>query len=166
MQETFDTLGLDWDKLIAQIISFGVLLWVLWRFAYKPVLDILDKRREKIEESVKNAEKIKLDMERTELDRKKVMLDANEQANNIIAEATKAASAQSEQKIQQAVAQAEEMIKKAGEATALEREKMMSELKQEVARLVVETSAKVTGKILTDEDQERLNKETVQHLAA
>ncbi|MFZ5806056.1 MAG: F0F1 ATP synthase subunit B [Verrucomicrobiota bacterium] len=166
MQETLHTLGIDWDKLIAQTVSFGVLLWVLWRFAYKPVLDILEKRRVKIEESLANAEKIKQEKARTELEKREVLLKANEQAVQILAEAQKTASAQSEKKIQETIAQAEAMIKKAEAAIDLERDKMMLELKREIARLVVETSAKVTGKILTQDDHNRLNQETLKHLAA
>lgn len=164
--EIIHTLGIDWDKLIAQTISFSVFLWVLWRFAYKPVLDILEKRRAKIEESLANAEKIKKDMERTELEKREIILKANEQAVQIVGEAQKAAAAQSEKKIQEAISQAETMIKKAEAAIDLERDKMMTELKKEVAHLVVETTAKVAGKVLTKEDHSRLNEETIKHLAA
>ena len=66
LAEVCQGLGIDWNKLIAQMISFGILLYVLWRFAYKPVLDILEKRRDKVEESLKNAEKIKHEVERIE----------------------------------------------------------------------------------------------------
>jgi F-type H+-transporting ATPase subunit b len=166
MEETLQTLGIDWDKLIAQTISFGILLWVLWRFAYKPVLDILEQRRAKIEESLKNAEKIKKDLAKTEEEKQNILSKANEDATRMITEAQKIANEQSEKKIQEAVQQAEALIKKAEDAMSNERDKMMSELKQEVARLVVETTSKVAGKVLTKEDQERLNKEAVQHLAA
>ena len=62
--------------------------------------------------------------------------------------------------------QAEEIIRKAGEATEADREKMMAELKAEIGRLVVETTAKVSGKVLTTDDQQRLIDETNKELAA
>lgn len=166
MQETLNTLGIDWNKLIAQMVSFGVLLFVLWRFAYGPVLDILEKRRAKIEESLANAEKIKRDLAQADMEKREILLKANEQAVNILAEAQKSAAAQSEKKIQESIAQAEGIIKKAETAMVVERDKMMSELKKEIARLVVDTTAKVTGKILTQEDHNRLNQETVKYLSS
>lgn len=166
MHETLEALGIDWNKLIAQIICFSVLLFVLWRFAYKPVLDILEKRRSKIEESLKNAEKIKNDLARTELERREMLLKANEQALQIIAEAQKTSAAQAEKKLQETTARAEALIKKAEDNIALDREKMMAELKEEIVRLVVEASARATGRILTTEDQNRLNQEALKQLLA
>jgi F-type H+-transporting ATPase subunit b len=71
-----------------------------------------------------------------------------------------------ERKLQEAVAQAEAMLKKAQEAIALERQQMMAELKREIGRLVIETTSKVSGKVLSTEDQRRLNEETLRELAA
>ena len=90
----------------------------------------------------------------------------NLQANKLIEEARAAAARVQEQETQKAIAAAEQIIAKAREAAAQDHARMMAELKREVGRLVVETTAKVTGKILTVEDQQRLAEETNRQLAA
>ena len=66
MDQTLHSLGIYWPKLLAQTINFGIVLFVLWRFAYRPVLTMLEQRRQKIAESITNAEKIKAELARTE----------------------------------------------------------------------------------------------------
>ena len=94
------------------------------------------------------------------------MSDANAKAQELIDEARAAAEKVGEAKAQEAVKQAEEIIRKAREATAADRDTMMAELKAEIGRLVVDTTAKVSGKVLTSEDQQRLIDETNKELAA
>ena len=159
-------LGVDGPKLIAQVINFAIVLFVLWRFAYKPVLEMLENRRQKIAESMDNAEKIKTELAETQAERDKVLAEANQKAQEMIADAKEAAQQVGEAEGQKAVKQAEEIIRKAREATDADREQMMSELKAEIGRLVVETTAKVSGKVLTAEDQQRLIDDTNRELAA
>jgi F-type H+-transporting ATPase subunit b len=164
--ELLDNLGVDGPKLIAQLINFGIVLFVLWWFAYKPVLEMLENRRQKIAKSMDEAEQIKAELAETQAERDKVMAEANAKAEKLIADAKEAAKQVGEAEGQRAVKQAEEIIRKAREATEADREKMMAELKAEIGRLVVETTAKVSGKVLTAEDQQRLIDETNKELAA
>jgi F-type H+-transporting ATPase subunit b len=112
------------------------------------------------------AEQIKTELAETQAERDKVMVTANQKAEKLIADAKEAAKQVGEAEGQRAVKQAEEIIRKAREATEADRERMLSELKAEVGRLVVETTAKVSGKVLTAEDQQRLIDETNKELAA
>ena len=159
-------LGLDWRELLTQLISFSCVFLVLWRFAYKPIFSMLQARKEKIAESLANAEKIKTDVARTEAERQKILTDAGEKADKLIDEARQAAARVREQETQKAIAAAEQIVSKAREAAAQERQQMLGELKREVGRLVVQTTTTVTGKILTPEDQRRLAEETEKQLAA
>ena len=159
-------LGLDWRELLTQLISFSCVFFVLWRFAYKPIFSMLQARKEKIAESLANAEKIKTDVARTEAERQKILADAGEKADKLIDEARQAAARVREQETQKAIAAAEQIVTKAREAAAQERQQMLGELKREVGRLVVQTTTTVTGKILTPEDQRRLAEETEKQLAA
>jgi len=86
--------------------------------------------------------------------------------SKLIEEAREAAGRVREQETQKAIAQAEQIIAKAREATALERDRMLVELKRDVGLLVVRTTSAVTGKVLTAEDQQRLAEETRRQLAA
>jgi F-type H+-transporting ATPase subunit b len=160
-----DKLGIDWRILIAQTISFSVVFFVLWKFAYGPIFAMLQARREKIAEALANAEKIKGDVARTEADRQKVLADAGDQANKLIDEARQAAARVRETETQKAIAAAEQIVSKAREVAAQDHARMLLELKREVGRLVVQTTATVTGKILTPDDQQRLAKETENQLA-
>jgi F-type H+-transporting ATPase subunit b len=164
--DTARDFGVDWSHLIAQVISFIIVAAALTKFAYKPILNVLDERRKRIAESLANAEKIKQELARTEAARQEVLNQANLQANKLIEEARAAAARVLEQETQKAIAAAEQIIAKAREAAAQDHARMLTELRREVGRLVVETTAKVTGKILTVEDQRRLAEETNRQLAA
>ncbi len=135
-------------------------------FAYKPILKVLEERKQRIADSLANAEKIKVELAATEAARQEVLNQVNLQANKLIEEARAAAARVQEQETQKAIAAAEQIIAKAREAAAQDHARMLAELKREVGRLVVETTAKVTGKILTVEDQQRLAEETNRQLAA
>jgi F-type H+-transporting ATPase subunit b len=160
----FDTLGIQWPKLIAQFINFAIVLFVLWRFAYRPIFNMLEARKARIAEGIANAEKIKAELAKTEAARQKILADAGDLANKIIADAREAAARVTEVETQKAIAAAEQIIAKAREAAAQERAAMFADLKREVGRLVVQTTTTVTGKILTPEDQRRLAEETQNQL--
>src|SRR3989440_2055169 len=159
------TFGVDWSHLVAQIISFTVVCVLLYKFAYKPVLTILEERRQRIAEGLANAEKSKAELVRTEAQRQEVLAQANTQANKLIEEARAAAARVQEQETQKAIAAAEQIIVKAREAAAQDHARMLIELKREVGRLVVQTTATVTGKILTPEDQRRIAEETARQVS-
>jgi F-type H+-transporting ATPase subunit b len=160
------TFGVSWPQLIAQIISFGIVCTCLYIFAYKRVLAMLEARRERIAEGLANADKIKAELARTEAQRLEVMSEANVQATKLIEEARAAAARVQEQETQKAIAAAEQIIAKAREAADADHARMLTELKREVGRLVVQTTAAVTGKILTPEDQRRLAEETAKQVTA
>jgi len=157
-------LGIQWKVLIAQLINFSIVFFVLWRFAYRPIFRVLETRRQKIAESVANAEKIKTELARIETERKRVLAQAGDVANQMIEEARDAAARVREAETQKAVAAAEQIVTKARAAAAQEHTRMLAELKREVGRLVVQTTATVTGKILTPDDQRRLAEETAKQL--
>ena len=159
-------LGIQWRILAAQAINFSIVFFVLWRFAYGPIFNMLQTRREKIAEALANAEKIKGDVARTEAERQKILADAGDKANKLIDDARQAAARVREQETQKAISAAEQIVVKAREAAAQDHARMLAELKREVGRLVVQTTATVTGKILTPEDQRRLAEETEKQLVA
>ena len=154
------TFGLDWPHLGAQVISFGIVCFLLYRFAYRRILAMLEARRKEIAEGLANAEKIKTELARTEAQRQEVMVQAKAQATQFMEEARAAAARVQEHESQKAIAAAEQIMVKARAAAAQDHARMLTELKREVGRLVLLTTATVTGKILTPEDQRRLAEET------
>jgi F-type H+-transporting ATPase subunit b len=159
-------LGIQWKILFAQTISFSIVFFALWRFAYRPIFAMLETRREKIAEGLTNAEKIKAELAHTESERKRILAQAGDQANKLIEQARTAAARVREVETQKAVAAAEQIVVKAREAAAQDHARMLAELKREVGRLVVQTTATVTGKVLTPDDQKRLAEETEKQLTA
>lgn len=159
------TFGVDWPHLIAQIISFSIVCLLLYFFAYKRVLAMLEERRQRIAEGLANAEKIKAELAKAEVQRQGILSQANDHALKLIEEARAAAARVQEQETQKAIAAAEQIISKAREAAAADHARMLAELRREVGRLVVQTTATVTGKVLTSDDQRRLAEETAKQLA-
>jgi F-type H+-transporting ATPase subunit b len=166
MEDTLHLLGIQWPKLLAQLLNFAIVMFILWRWAYKPVFAVLEGRRQKIAEGVTNAEKITVQLAKTEADRKAILTQAGDQANKLIEEARVAALRVREVETQKAILAAEQIMIKAREAAAQDHDRMLRELKREVGRLVVQTTTTVTGKILTPEDQRRLAEETEKQLAS
>lgn len=164
--DTATQFGVDWAHFIAQCLSFAIVLFLLQRFAYKPILQVLEERRQRIKEGLENAEKIKAELAKTEAARQEALNQANQQANELIEEARSAAAKVLEQETQKAIATANQIIAKAREASEAELVRMKTELRREVGRLVIETTAKVTGKVLSVEDHRRLAEETNKELAA
>lgn len=166
MGDTLNSLGIYWPKLLAQTINFGIVLFILWKFAYRPVLNMLAQRREKIAEAMVNADKIKAELAATEASRREILDKTNAVSNKLIEEARAAAARVQEVETQKAIAAANQIVAKAKEASEAELVRMKAELRKELVRLVAETTAKVSGKVLTLEDQKRLADETTKQLAA
>jgi F-type H+-transporting ATPase subunit b len=160
------TFGVDWPHLLAQIVSFSIVCFVLYRFAYRPILKMLEVRRQQIAQGLANAEKIKAELALTESQRREVLAQADAEGAKYIEEARAAAARLQEQEAQKAIAAAEQVLANARAAAAQDRARMLADLKREVGRLTVQTAAAVTGKILTPEDQRRLAEETARQLAS
>ncbi|PYI94051.1 MAG: ATP synthase F0 subunit B [Verrucomicrobia bacterium] len=165
-RETLETFGWNLQLFLSQVISFVIVAWLLRKFAYKPVLAVLEKRRQQIAEAQLNAEKIKQQLAEAEQRHAEILSKANAQAQKMIDEARDSAAHVAERKQQEAIAAAEQIVAKAREASAIEHERVMTELKRELGRLVVDTTAKVTGKVLTSDDQRRLQEEASRQIAS
>jgi F-type H+-transporting ATPase subunit b len=159
------TFGVDWPHLISQSISFAIVCGVLYAYAYKPILQILEARRQQIASGLANADKIKAELARIESERQAVLTKAGDEGKRLIDEARQAAARVQAEETQKALASAEQILARAREAAERDHARMLAELKHEVGRLVVQTTASVTGKILTADDHRRLAEETASQLA-
>jgi F-type H+-transporting ATPase subunit b len=165
LRDTADTFGWNPWLFLSQVISFAIVAFLLRRFAYKPILAVLEDRRRRIEEGLINADKIKKELAEAEKRYQEIVAKANAAAQKMIDEARESSAHIAERKQQEAVAAAEQIIAKAREAASLEHDRTMESMKRELGRLVVETTAKVTGKVLTSEDQKRLQEEAARQVA-
>lgn len=165
-RDTAETFGWNMPMFLSQVLSFVIVAILLRMFAYKPILAVLQQRREQIAQAQLNAEKIKQQLAEAEQRHSEILARANAEAQRMIDEARSSASVVAERKEQEAIANAEQIVAKAREASAIEHERTMAQLKRELGRLVVDTTAKVTGKVLTPDDQRRLQEEASRTLAA
>ncbi|MBA3543836.1 MAG: F0F1 ATP synthase subunit B [Chthoniobacterales bacterium] len=163
--ETADSFGFDVRIFLSQVISFVIVALLLKRFAYKPILAVLAERRQRIADGLLNAEKIKQQLAEAEQRYQEILAKGNGEAQKMIDEARASAGVIAERKQQEAIAGAEQILAKAREASTLEHERTMSQLKRELGRLVIETTAKVTGKVLTPDDQRRLQEDASRQVA-
>jgi F-type H+-transporting ATPase subunit b len=166
VRDTAETFGWDPKLFFSQVLSFIIVAFLLLKFAYKPILAVLAQRREQIQQAHLNAEKIKQQLAEAEQRHAEILAKANAEAQKMIEEARTSAAHLSDRKQQEAIAAAEQIMAKAREASAIEHERSMTQLKRELGRLVVDTTAKVTGKVLTPDDQRRLQEEASRTLAA
>jgi F-type H+-transporting ATPase subunit b len=160
------TFGVAWPHLIAQTISFTVVCAILYWLAYRPILQMLEQRRRQIADGLANAEKIRAELAKTEAQRQEVLMQARAEATGIVREAREAASRIEAQRTQQANATAQDILARAHQAAEREHAVMLGDLKREVGRLVLHTTAAVTGKVLTADDQRRLAEESARQLSA
>ena len=159
------TFGVDWPHLTAQIISFSIVCVILYRLAYKPVLQILEARRQQIAQGLANAERIKASLAEVEVQRQRVLTEAQQQAAQLIAEAREISRRLQEQETQRAVAAAEQIVVRARDQAIQEHAAMLAELRRDVGRLVTQTAAAVIGKVLTPEDHRRLAEDAARQLS-
>lgn len=156
-----DTFGWNGAFFAAQVVNFFLVILVLKKFAFGPIQEMLEQRRERIaagEDKLKRIEKQLADSEETTA---AAIAKANEEAIRLIAEAKQGAASFTEAKAQEAIAQAQQILVKAEAAANADRERISIELKREFGRLVASTTSQVTGKVLTDADQHRINEEAL-----
>ena len=145
--------GIKLPTLIAQMVNFCVVAFVLYRFAVKPVAATLEERQQKISDGLQYAEEMKEQLAQAERERSEKVKEAAAEAQRILGEAREQSKEMIDKKTQEASSQAESILRKAREAAEQEREKMLSDVRQEVAQLVVSTSAKVLSRELSEDEK-------------
>ncbi len=149
------TLGLDWKLFLAQIVNFSVIAFVLWKWAWKPLVKLLDERSEKIAKSLEDAKRIEEELRKTHERREQILLEAKKEAQSILEIATKNVDALRAEMTAKARSETEKIVADAKLAIAHEKEKMLTEVKTYVADLVILASEKVLQeKIDSKKDKE------------
>lgn len=155
-----DQFGLELPKLIAQVIIFLVVFYVLKTKAFGPILAMLEQRRQRIADGESKLEKIARDLAEAEKNAQAIVDKANDDANRLVKEAGDSAKSLAEKRQQEAIQEATQIIAKAREAAQVEHDQLLSSLKSQFGRMVSDATARVTGKVLNSDDQSRINQET------
>ena len=154
MQELLSKLGIDWKLLIAQIVNFLVLLFILWKFAYGPVLAMLEKRQKKIEKGLADAEEAHKNLEKSEEKQKEILKHARTEAKDIVEKAREQAEKAKSEMALEAKAQAEKIVTVAKAEIEQEKQKTIAEIKSEIGSLIVAATEKIVGEKM-DEEKDR-----------
>jgi len=165
VSEIARTFGVDWPHLLAQTVSFSLVCALLYRFAYQPVLQMLDARRRQIAQGLADAGAAHARLAEIERERVAMLALAQAEAARILAEARAAAKHIAEQESSRAVVRGDQILRRAQDAADRERTRLLSEVKRQAAHLIARATAVVTGKVLTDADQRRIADEAVKRIA-
>lgn len=152
--------GLSFPKFLAQVLIFIAVYAILKKFAFGPILAMLEQRRQRIADGEAKLDKIAKNLVDAELSAKTVLDKANDDATRLIKEAGDSAKSLTEKRQQEAIHEASHILAKAREASTLEHEQLMAQLKREFGRMVTDATSRVTGKVLNTDDQSRINQET------
>ena len=149
-------LGVNVWTLIAQIVNFLILLLVLYFFAYKPVMKMLDERSHKIKESMDEVQKVKDQAAQTEEEFKKKIEAASKEGQEVIARAMRTGEEARQRAQAEAKQEAQVLVEKARVEIQRERDETIGELRQEFADLTVVAAEKVIGKSLDKESHRQI----------
>lgn len=159
-----EALGIDGRLLTAQIVNFVILLLLLRKFLYGPLLEIMEKRRQSIADSLQKSAEIDKEFKQFQLDHEQRINDSKNKAAEIISQAKLATESLKQEIIQIAKVESEKMVAKAAVKIEQEKAELLSELKQEIGSLVVLATAKVIGQSAANQLDERSIKEAVEGL--
>ncbi|MBI4457472.1 F0F1 ATP synthase subunit B [Candidatus Uhrbacteria bacterium] len=148
------TLGINLKLFIAQLVNFGVVLFVMAKWVYKPMLKAMDERTAKIEKGLKAAEAGESVRAEAEKERLRLVSEARSQAKAIIEEAEASAVVRRDDMVKRAKTEVEKVVTDGKEAIRAEKEKMMLEVKGEAAELIASAAEKVLGEVV-DSDKDR-----------
>lgn len=149
-----DALGFNLPALIAQMVNFGILLLIFSVFLYKPLLRILDERKQRIKEGLDAAEESKRQLAQTEEEVAKELAKAREQGQSLIGEAQQMAQRIQNEAREAARAESEQLLERARNEIQLERDAAIAELRREFAGLTIMAAERVIKQSL-DEDKHR-----------
>lgn len=154
--EMLNTLGVNVGMLIAQLINFGILLAALTFFLYRPVMRVLDERRERVRQSMEHAAKLEREVEEMEKERKKRLKELDDQAKTFLSEAKQQAEGMKKEIVDGAKAEVDQMLEKGRKQLDDERRKLLTDLQKTVTTVSVQLAEKILEREFSEADQKKL----------
>lgn len=162
--EFIEKFGIDWKLLIAQGVNFAIVLLVLWKFAYKPILKLLHDREEKIDQSLKNADRVEALKQEMEVEKKAVLTEAKKEAQVIMQDAQLKIEKNRQVQLDKTKAEVAELVTKAKQEITQEKTKAMKAAERELGAIAINVAEKLIRRELKPTDQEKLVAETVKEI--
>lgn len=154
--ELIENLGINIPLLIAQIVNFFLLLFILTKFVYKPVLNVLEQRAQRVQKSMNDAKKIEEQIKEIEKMRVEKLHSTEKECGVILEKAKEEAEKTKQELLAYANMEVEKLITKGKEKLKEEKVKIVEELKQQMAAVVVNASSKILEREITKTDEEKL----------
>lgn len=160
-----EQLGVDVKILIAQILNFGIILFILKKFAYTPVLAMIDRRKKQIEEGLMLKDSMEKRLEEIQVERKKVLDEARKEGQRMIKEAITEAKKRAQETVDDEKKKIADDRKRMLEEIELEQAKMVKHAKKQALQYAVLISEKILDKKIDAKEQQRLIEQTVANLS-
>src|SRR4051812_37788763 len=166
LRGTFEHFGVEPKYVLFQLISFLIVLAVLYWFGIKPVTATMEERNRKIESGLKHAEEMQAKLAAAQQESAAIVKKSQLEATRIVEDARKTAKDYLDRQTQEASTKANDILTKAQQAIELEHKRMLADARQEIARLVVTTTERVLAKKLTDADRAAYNETAAKELSS
>ncbi len=154
--ELLAKLGINWQLLLAQIVNFVIVLGVLTYFVYRPLLDLIDRRRERIAKAMEDAKRIEGQKKEMDALRVEQLKKIDQEAGEMLERAKKHAEATGKEILEAAHAEAREMLEKARRQLDEERAQALQEVHQTVSSVILQLTEKILEREFTPEDEKRI----------
>lgn len=164
MNDLIKALGIDWYALLAQAVNFAILMFVLAKFVYKPVLKVIDERRKLVADSMEKVKEIDRFKEQIDHDRTAILRKADEEAGELLSRAKAEAESVRIEIEKAARLHADQMMAKGFQQIELQRSRVAHEVQDKLARAVVMAAEKILRREFSKEDQTQFEAELKQNL--
>ncbi len=164
MTDLINALGINWSALLAQVINFGILIFLLAKFVYKPVLRVIDERRAVAEKTAAQAEELERFKKQLEADRNAILRKADVEAGSLMERAKLEAEAVRTEIEKAARERSQQIVAKGMQQLENERSRVGREVQDKLARAIVVSAEKILRREFSKEDQKNFEEELKQNL--
>ncbi|MDA2935792.1 F0F1 ATP synthase subunit B [Patescibacteria group bacterium AH-259-L05] len=164
MEELIHQLGVEWKLLIAQIINFVILLFVLKKFLYAPLVKFMNMRKEKIVSGLEKAEQAEQAFEKLQEQKEQELAKIHKQAQSIIAKAKETGDQKQQEIIAATEKRAQKIIDDAKSQIQAEKEVMIKQVRSDIADLIAGATSKILEQEMTEQKQKDLTQKTLKVL--
>jgi len=165
-ESVLGALGVDWKLFVAQLVNFGVVLFIMWKWVYTPLLKIIDSRTAKIDKGLKDAEAAAAAKSGAETASEEAIVSARKEAQRILEESRKEAEAHRAEMKTKTQSELAALVQQGKDTLAAEKEKMVREARAEIAELAVMAAGKALGEKMTDAQKKALLESAAKHVDA
>ena len=156
-----ESLGIDWKLLLFQIANFLLLLFILKKVLYKPLLGFLEARRKKIEEALEKSDKLEEEWQKMKALQREKMSEIEKEASLIVEKARSDAEKKEKEILLATQEKSEKIMEEARQDISREKDKILAEVKKEAADYVVFAAERILKRTINEQDEKELIKETL-----